>query len=51
MMLNSTLVAHALRERASQCERHEFAEAVYIGLKIGAVIFLVLLAMDVLTSK
>ena len=50
MMLDSTLVAHALRERASQRERHKLAEAAYLGLKIGAVVFLVLLAMDVLAN-
>ena len=50
MMLNSTLVAHALKERASQHERHKLAEAAYLGLKIGAVIFLVLLAIGLLTN-
>ena len=47
--LSPTLVAYALKVGATERERKQLADATFLGLKIGAILFLVLLAIGLLT--
>lgn len=48
-MLDATSIVYALRTGATKKSRNDFANAIVLGFKIGAVLFLILLAIDLIT--